>query len=267
MTELAKLARQLDRSEWFEAYKLGAEGRSDAFSFPTESIQKLTNGKTGADTAVAAVSIFEVLLKCLETVGMDQNKELRILDFGCGWGRITRLMPHIAKCERIVGVDVDERLIEAAQRHVPEIRFEQIHNLEKLPFDDGSFDVIFANSVFSHLSENAHRFCISEFSRVLAPGGVAIGSTLNHNNLTTLYERDVQRAWAKKVLGEETEVKARFESDGFLYGATNKWADYGLTICADHWLEKTWLELGLRRTHTFTGKHSGSQQYNLARLA
>jgi phytanoyl-CoA hydroxylase len=45
------------------------------------------------------------------------------------------------------------------------------------PFESNSFDLIYAYSVFSHLSESTHLDWIREFRRILRPGGVVVLTT------------------------------------------------------------------------------------------
>ncbi len=99
----------------------------------------------------------------------------RILEIGCGEGRAFALLDDRFHPDRIIGIDVDPRLVrrggEAARqcgRHV-EIRRGDAANLD---LADGSVDLVFCHQTFHHLTyqEKTAR----EIYRVLAPGGVLI---------------------------------------------------------------------------------------------
>jgi len=100
---------------------------------------------------------------------------LDVLDAGCGVGSIALdLAPTIAP-GRIVGIDVDPEQIElarttAAQRGIENAEFTTA-SVYELPFDEASFDVVYANAVLFYLREP--RRALIELRRVLRPGGLA----------------------------------------------------------------------------------------------
>ena len=100
---------------------------------------------------------------------------LDVLDAGCGVGSIALdLAPTIAP-GRIAGIDVDPEQIEvarttAAQRGIDNAEFAAA-SVYELPFDDASFDAVYANAVLFYLSEPLR--ALVEFKRVLRPGGLA----------------------------------------------------------------------------------------------
>jgi ubiquinone/menaquinone biosynthesis C-methylase UbiE len=49
-----------------------------------------------------------------------------------------------------------------------------LFNGRQIPFPDGSFDLVFAACVFHHIDHREHMAMMSEFFRVLKPGGLAV---------------------------------------------------------------------------------------------
>ena len=127
-----------------------------------ESVQQRYVGMRDAQT------FLPFLLPHLKT-GLD------VLDAGCGVGSIALdLAPTVAP-GRIVGIDVDPEQIEvarttAAQRDIVNAEFATASVFE-LPFEDSSFDIVYANAVLFYLQEP--RRALVEFKRVLRPGGLA----------------------------------------------------------------------------------------------
>jgi len=109
--------------------------------------------------------------------GVPVDEMEAILDFGCGCGRVAR---HWAAVEgpEIHGCDYNKELVAWCEDNLPFLR--TIHNeLEPpLPYVAGSFDLIYALSVFSHLGESLQRRWIAEFRRLLRPGGLLVLSVL-----------------------------------------------------------------------------------------
>jgi len=76
-----------------------------------------------------------------------------VLDYGCGWGRLLRLMLRYTPAERIWGLDPWDRSIELCrEHHIPVNLAVSDYVPKSLPVGDTRFDLIFAYSVFTHLS-------------------------------------------------------------------------------------------------------------------
>jgi SAM-dependent methyltransferase len=76
-----------------------------------------------------------------------------ILDFGCGWGRIMRLMLRYTPPSKLYGVDPwDESLELCRERNLPGQLALSDYVPRSLPFGEQKFDLIYAYSVFTHLS-------------------------------------------------------------------------------------------------------------------
>lgn len=103
----------------------------------------------------------------------------RVLDFGCGAGRVLRhLVDDVGDDGELHGVDIDRPSIDWLRVHAsPPIHAEYVDNEPGLPYADGSFDLVFAYSVFTHLAEHWAGWLL-ELHRVLAPDGVLFSSLI-----------------------------------------------------------------------------------------
>jgi SAM-dependent methyltransferase len=98
-----------------------------------------------------------------------------VLDFGCGCGRVTRYWEPFAGS--VCGSDLDRPAVEWCRRNLSFARFE-VNGLEPpLAFEDGSFDLVYALSVFTHLTEPLQLAWRDELRRVLRPGGLLLVTT------------------------------------------------------------------------------------------
>ncbi len=92
-----------------------------------------------------------------------------LLDAGCGTGATLGLFNRDHPCKNYTGIDLSEKMIEAAKRkHLDGIRF-VAGDCENLPFEDSSFDVVTCSMSFHHYP-NPGKFFAS-LRRVLRSGG------------------------------------------------------------------------------------------------
>ena len=99
---------------------------------------------------------------------------MRLLDVGCGPGSITVDLAALVAPGEVVGVDREPAVLEgarslAAARGLANTHFEPA-DVYQLPFDGGSFDVVYAHQVFQHLARPVEG--LREVRRVLRPGGI-----------------------------------------------------------------------------------------------
>ena len=97
------------------------------------------------------------------------------LDFGCGVGRLSRALAR--RFQSVDGVDISEAMVEQAERLVgaefPNCAF-TASDRPSLAFPDGRFDFVLSNIVLQHMPSQYAVSYVSEFLRVLRPGGIAI---------------------------------------------------------------------------------------------
>jgi len=119
-------------------------------------------------------------------------KNIRILDWGCGPGRIIRHLPTVIAndCE-FYGTDYNKRSIEWCSKNLSGIQFNNNTLSAALPYSDNFFDVIYGLSIFTHLSEQLHYDWYSELYRVLKPNGIMFLTTQGDNFIPKLTESEL----------------------------------------------------------------------------
>jgi SAM-dependent methyltransferase len=135
----------------------------------------------------------------------------RVLDFGCGCGRIARqLIQQERPPERYVGVDLHRGMIEWCRVNLapaaPQFRFDHhdVYNaglnpggrVHEAPFvvEDSSMSLVVAHSVFTHVLQDQVGFYLSEIARVLEPGGVFTGTWFTFDRSDFPMLQDFQNA-------------------------------------------------------------------------
>jgi ubiquinone/menaquinone biosynthesis C-methylase UbiE len=95
----------------------------------------------------------------------------RLLDLGCGAGRMIRHFEDLAEECEIWGVDIGAKSINWCQQHLsPPFRFATTTTFPHLPFEDHYFDFIYCGSVFTHISDLVDAWLL-ELRRITRPHG------------------------------------------------------------------------------------------------
>ncbi|MEO1137032.1 MAG: class I SAM-dependent methyltransferase, partial [Pseudomonadota bacterium] len=97
----------------------------------------------------------------------------RVADWGCGLGRVLR---HVPDRYQRTGFDYNANAVQWCTEHIQHVEFFHNNLAPPLPATANAFDALYALSVFTHLSETAHRAWIGDIARVLTPGGVFMGA-------------------------------------------------------------------------------------------
>ena len=99
----------------------------------------------------------------------------RALDFGCGVGRLTQaLAGHF---DAVDGVDISASMVSKARefnQHGGRCNYHVNTVADLALFPDAGFDFVYSNITLQHIPPEASEAYISEFMRVLKPGGIAL---------------------------------------------------------------------------------------------
>jgi len=112
--------------------------------------------------------------RALAGVGRSRADFSRILEWGCGCGRILRHLDFDPRRQEVHGCDIDRGMIDWLQGAMPELRLVTSGGLPPLPYADGQFDLIVNHSVLTHLDEAYQDAWLGELRRILAVEGVLI---------------------------------------------------------------------------------------------
>jgi ubiquinone/menaquinone biosynthesis C-methylase UbiE len=109
--------------------------------------------------------------------------ECRILDVGCGSGRVMNwLAQHGASPRKMVGIDLQADRIALARRSYPDLTFIEGTG-EVLPFPGREFDIVLAFTLFSSVTDPIIARQISvEIAYALKPGGVILWYDMRYPN-------------------------------------------------------------------------------------
>ena len=145
--------------------------------FPSVEMQQNTTGLSAEAALRQAHAFYRDVDHACESIGRGMRPETRVLDFGYGWGRISRVFMEKVSVDNIYGVDVDPSFAAMTADLFGSDHFGVCAPFPPTAFADASFDMVIAYSVFSHLSEQACTQWMGEFARLVRPGGIVAWTT------------------------------------------------------------------------------------------
>ncbi|AHH20834.1 methyltransferase domain-containing protein [Nocardia nova SH22a] len=93
----------------------------------------------------------------------------RILELGCGYGRLTREIGRVYPEAVIIGLDINPDVLDVARGYDPRTTFLYDERLSHL---STTLDLIYSVAVFQHLPDGEKQAYIAQASTVLDAGGV-----------------------------------------------------------------------------------------------
>lgn len=149
----------------------------------------LTLGRRGADA----------IRDTLARNNIDISKFAAMLDFGCGCGRVMRYFADL-KNVAVHGCDYNSRLIDWCAKGLTFAKVKTNQLPPPLPYDAGTFDFVYALSVFTHLGEDLQFAWMDEMRRVIKPGGYLYMTTHGDSYLPRLDEDERRRYQADELV-------------------------------------------------------------------
>ncbi|MFY9820869.1 MAG: class I SAM-dependent methyltransferase [Thermoanaerobaculia bacterium] len=141
-------------------------------SLPPELVERTQGGRNEEayrDSIVSGVATLEDLLRA---AGAGLGDVRDVLDIGCGTGRLLAGLHLDDPSRRLVGVDIQQELVDWSRSHLPDVASWYLGPLApSLDLPAASFDLVLLVSVLTHLPLDLQRTWLAEVRRLLRPGG------------------------------------------------------------------------------------------------
>jgi SAM-dependent methyltransferase len=171
--------------------------QTDKRMVPPAEIVNQVQGRSKSDVNTFLGTGYRDAVRYLTQIidnGGDPASMEKMLDFGFGTGRI--LLQFLPFAMERYGCDVNPVSVEWTSKTLGE--FADLRQTEldpPLPFDSDMFDLVIANSVFTHIPYDAQPGWIAEFGRLVKPGGFVLATIHDFDKLPASAR---EAGWAEK---------------------------------------------------------------------
>ncbi len=202
---------------------------------PPDDVHAMARGAlNGAGGLYEANMVVDALL----SAGGALSDVRAALDFGCSSGRVLRPLAAAFPDVAWHGCDPNLPAIEWAAANLPTIDFFGSGAVPPLPLEDGSMDLVYAVSIWSHFSPRRGLAWFEEMRRLLRPGGHLVMTT--HGPTAIAY----YASHGLRPLEQSGEIDRALYRRGWWYaaefGAEGDWGvldpDWGTAFLSPEWL-------------------------------
>jgi malonyl-CoA O-methyltransferase len=140
----------------------------------------------------AAILQKEVLSRLLQRLDYIHHQPVSTIDIGCGTGKgIAGLQARYPRC-RVVGLDLAFSMLQESKKQYGLFRKKSVVNsdMEKMPFADDSFDLLFSNLALHWVNDLSATF--NELARIGRSGGLLMFVTFGPDTL-----KELRESWAE----------------------------------------------------------------------
>ncbi|WP_375414613.1 class I SAM-dependent methyltransferase [uncultured Bradyrhizobium sp.] len=232
-------------AEWLHTIGPGFDDllRSLLPPIPPHELRSITNDPHEAGFLWQGVRDAMFLVDLFEKHAVDRPPRASVLDFGCGCGRVTRLLGQ-STAYKTFGSETNPAHVAWCQEKISNVTTLTNGPEPPLCLPDRSIDFAFALSVFSHFPKERTLAWLHEMARVLANNGILIITTHGYRALSTLVTSVPHRALFGYNSDHVTDLIRRvcddryvfMPYDAFTIASANAGSNYGNAFVDPNWM-------------------------------
>ena len=199
---------------------------SDHLPVPPEHLRKRVHGSEDVKNFGKAGRT--IAMDMLASIGslIELGIHDRILDFGCGCGRVFKYFQKLSPNSKFYGTDIDIEAIAWCQQHLSQIgKFTVNREIPPMQFKNSFFDFVYSISVFTHLPEEMESAWLEELRRVTKPGayllltvhGEKLFENASEENKQLLRKKGFSYLEISKTEGLPDFYQTSFHTDDYIY--------------------------------------------------
>lgn len=183
-------------------------------SLPPEAVQKGFTGISGKKNIEQAFAFYRYILK-----NYVSKKRPKIMDFGSGWGRIARFFLRDTPADKIFAVDPYSVALDWMHKTRLPCRIIKSNPLPPIPsIGNQKFDLIYAFSVFSHLSEEYFNCWMFYLLGLLAEKGTIVFTTRGLNFIDHIEKNEISKPLFKNYY----DIRMKYHAGEFQFFGHNR---------------------------------------------
>jgi SAM-dependent methyltransferase len=202
---------------------------------PPDAIHAMARGPLAA-----AGGLYEadMVVDALASCGVEMGQVHEALDFGCSSARVVRVLAAAYPEIRWHGCDPNGPAIDWANENLPGIDFFKSDDAPPLPLADGSLDLAYAISIWSHFAPALGLRWFDEMHRMVRPGGHLVFTTHGFTSVGFYAARELRSPQqSDEIIGEMYRqgwwYAPEFGKDGD-WGVVNP--EWGTAFLSPEWL-------------------------------
>jgi glycosyltransferase involved in cell wall biosynthesis len=208
-------------------------------SMPTDEIQLKWTGASGKILLEQSIAFMESVVQyARREFNSDDLSELKLLDFGCGWGRLLRLLYKYIPTINLFAVDAWEPSLHHCNNNKVRANIAKIEEIcVEIPFED-KFDLVISFSVFTHLSKRSAEAALKALRASIDDNGLMIVTVRPKEFIPEFLSQ-------YDVAASAEEIERLYQEDGFVFIPHNREPvdgdiTYGDTFISVDYIKMNW---------------------------
>lgn len=174
-------------------------------------------------------------IQCIEGARLAANKDTssikKILDFGCGYGRVLRYIKSAFPTSEIYSSDLNKDAVDYCAETFNIVPIYSSKNSSEIKITE-SFDLIWVGSLFTHLDSKHWPGYIRLFESILNEAGILIFTVHGRNTISAIED-------GKFRINEVDKIRMinEYNDTGFSYVNYENSEDYGTSVSSTDWVK------------------------------